>query len=68
MCVPVQAPGASRDVHLLDISLDNYFRLCIERTDKSALSGDDLCELVALVLRNAVIATDSADLTQVRPV
>ena len=62
---PVQAPGASRDVHLLDIALDGYFRLCIERTDKAALSGDDLCEMTGLVLRNAVIALDSEDLVQV---
>ncbi|KAA6428767.1 MAG: carbohydrate-binding module family 45 protein [Trebouxia sp. A1-2] len=40
-----RAEGASRDVLLLDIALDNYFRLCIERTDKSSLSGDDLLEM-----------------------
>ena len=50
---------------LLDIALDNYFRLCIERTDKTALKGDDLTEMIHLVLRNAVIATDSEDLRQV---
>ena len=65
-CLPVQAPGASRDVHLLDIALDGYFRLCVERADKAALSGDDLCELTALVLRNGIIALDSEDLRQVR--
>ena len=50
---------------LLDIALDNYFRLCIERTDKNSLSGDDLLELVGLVLRNAVIAGESQDFGQV---
>jgi alpha-glucan,water dikinase len=34
-----QAEGASRDLLLLDIALDNYFRLCVERTDKAALAG-----------------------------
>ena len=50
---------------LLDIALDNYFRLCIERTDKSSLSGDDLLEMVGLVLRNACIASESQDFGQV---
>ena len=61
----VQAEGASRDVLLLDIALDNYFRLCIERTDKNSLSGDDLLEMVGLVLKNAVIAGESEDFGQV---
>jgi len=52
-------------VLLLDIALDNYFRLCIERTDKSSLSGDDLLEMVGLVLRNACIAGESQDFGQV---
>lgn len=34
-----QAEGASRDILLLDIALDNYFRLCVERADKGAMSG-----------------------------
>ena len=50
---------------LLDIALDNYFRLCIERTDKSSLSGDDLLDMVGLVLRNACIAGESQDFGQV---
>ncbi len=50
---------------LLDVALDNYFRLCIERTDKSSLSGDDLLEMVGLVLRNACIAAESQDFGQV---
>lgn len=61
----MQAEGASRDVLLLDIALDNYFRLCIERTDKSSLSGDDLLEMVGLVLSNACIAGESQDFGQV---
>ena len=61
----VQAPGASRDVLLLDIALDNYFRLCVERMDKSSLQGDDLLELVSLVLRNACIASENQELGQV---
>ena len=61
----LQAEGAGRDVLLLDIALDNYFRLCIERTDKSSLSGDDLLEVVGLVLSNACIAGESQDFGQV---
>ena len=61
----VQAP-CSRDVLLLDIALDNYLRTLLERQDKGSLGGDDLCELIALSLRNAVIAIDSEDLRQVR--
>lgn len=49
---------------LLDIALDNYFRLCIERMDKSRMAGDDFVSLTGLVLRNAVIAYDSIDLQQ----
>ena len=65
MAGSVQAPS-SRDVLLLDIALDNYLRTLLERQDKGALGGDDLCELIALSLRNAVIAIDSEDLRQVR--
>ena len=64
--LPLQREGASRDVLLLDIALDNYFRLCLERTDKAALPADDLCELIELVLRNTIIAYDSQDFRQVR--
>lgn len=61
----LQMEGASRDVLLLDIALDNYFRLCIERADKSSMAGDDFVNLASLVLKNAVIAYDSRDLQQV---
>lgn len=50
---------------LLDIALDNYFRLCIERTDKNNLSGDDLLDMVGMVLSNACIAGESQDFGQV---
>lgn len=32
-----QREGAPRDVLLLDIALDSYFRLCVERTDLGSL-------------------------------
>ena len=41
---------------MLDIALDGWFRVCVERMEKSKLSGDDLIELVTLVLDNASIA------------
>mmetsp|Transcript_22316 Transcript_22316/g.61890 ORF Transcript_22316/g.61890 Transcript_22316/m.61890 type:complete len:1108 (+) Transcript_22316:271-3594(+) len=51
-----KAEGASRDVLLLDIALDNYFRTVVERTDIGSLSRDDLLSMIELVLRNGVIA------------
>lgn len=59
------ANGVNRDVVLLDVALDNYFRLTVERLDKSQLSGDDVVEMVTLVLQNATIAGESEDLNQV---
>lgn len=58
--------GASRDVGLLDIALDKHFRLCVERTDKSALTGDNLVDLVELVLRNGNIAGEWPELEAAR--
>lgn len=49
------AEWAGRDTILLDIALDNYFGLRMAALDKGSLSGDDLIELVALMLRNAAI-------------
>jgi hypothetical protein len=63
----VQTEGAGRDILLLDIALDSYFRLCIERSDKSTMAGDDLVNLTSLVLKNAIIGYDSTDLHQVAP-
>lgn len=37
-----QAEGASRDLLLLDIALDGYFRLLVERMDKGAMQGEVL--------------------------
>jgi alpha-glucan,water dikinase len=59
-----RSPGGSRDVLLLDIALDNYFRTCIERTDRGTLNRDSLVDLVGLVLDNAGIAAESHELHQ----
>eukprot|EP00882_Tetradesmus_deserticola_P000936 GHRQ01001016.1.p1 GENE.GHRQ01001016.1~~GHRQ01001016.1.p1 ORF type:complete len:749 (+),score=345.34 GHRQ01001016.1:55-2301(+) len=59
-----RAPGGSRDVLLLDIALDNYFRTMVERTDRSTLSRDSLVDMVGMVLDNAGIACESEDLQQ----
>ncbi|KAL4424419.1 hypothetical protein ABPG77_005662 [Micractinium sp. CCAP 211/92] len=59
-----QNEGASRDLLLLDIALDGYFRLCVERMDKGALQGDDLINLIILVLDNASVAAESEELRQ----
>jgi alpha-glucan,water dikinase len=54
-----RAEGAPRDVLLLDIALDEYLRLCVERADKAAMAPDDLWALAQLVLDNAAIAAES---------
>ena len=57
-----QAPGSSRDLLLLDIALESWLRMLVERQDKRALSGDDLVELMSLVLGNAALAGNSPEL------
>jgi len=56
------AEGVSRDVMLLDIALDGYFRLLVERMDKGALERNDQINLLVLVLENACIASESEEL------
>ncbi len=58
-------PGGSRDVLLLDLALDSYFRTCIERADRGGMGRDALFEMGALVLRNAAYGCESDDLHQV---
>eukprot|EP00854_Cymbomonas_tetramitiformis_P001462 gene1462-2085_t len=41
-----------RDVFLLDIALEKFYRLAVERSDFSELEGDDLFSLIELTLRN----------------
>ena len=57
--------SGSRDVVLLDIALDNWFRTLLERQDRSALDGDALVELIGLALDNAAIAGESQEMAQV---
>lgn len=52
-------PGCSRDILLLDIALDSYFRVLVERMDKASLSADDLINIVSMVLSNATISCES---------
>ena len=56
--------NATRDLMYLDIALDSYFRLCIERMDKGAMQADDLLNLAVLVLENAAIALDCDEILQ----
>jgi alpha-glucan,water dikinase len=51
-----------RDVLLLDIALDSYFRLCVDRADKGAMSPDELLGMVQMVLDNAGVAAESEEL------
>eukprot|EP00775_Hariotina_reticulata_P004810 gene4810-5058_t len=57
-----QAAGSSRDLLLLDIALESWLRLLVERQDKRSLSGDDLVELMGLVLANAALTGTSHEL------
>jgi len=52
-------PGCGRDFMLLDIALDSYFRILVERMDKAGMGADDLINVVTLVLSNAVISSES---------
>lgn len=54
--------GCGRDILLLDIALDSYFRILIERMDMSSLSGDDIINVVTMVLSNSVISSESETL------
>ena len=51
---------------LLDIALDGYLRLRVERMEKSSMSGDDLIEVATLVLRNHLVTFPSAEFQQAR--
>lgn len=52
----------SRDVLLLDIALDSYFKTCIERGDWDAAGRDGVMGGIELVLRNAAISAESEEL------
>ena len=51
--------GCGRDILLLDIALDSYFRILVERMDKTQLSADDLINVVTMVLSNSCISSES---------
>eukprot|EP00200_Dunaliella_tertiolecta_P010550 CAMPEP_0202370036 /NCGR_PEP_ID=MMETSP1127-20130417/1744_1 /ASSEMBLY_ACC=CAM_ASM_000462 /TAXON_ID=3047 /ORGANISM="Dunaliella tertiolecta, Strain CCMP1320" /LENGTH=1145 /DNA_ID=CAMNT_0048965873 /DNA_START=13 /DNA_END=3450 /DNA_ORIENTATION=- len=60
-----QAPGASRDLLMLDLALESWFRLLVERTDLAALQGDDLMAMISLVLRNTIVGVHDEELSSV---
>ena len=51
---------------LLDIALDGYLRLRVDRMEKSSMSGDDLISVVSLVLRSFLCTVPNQDFQQVR--
>ncbi|KAG2496808.1 hypothetical protein HYH03_005215 [Edaphochlamys debaryana] len=57
-------PGSSRDLLLLDIALESWSRTLLERTDPRSVGRDDLIEMVAMVLRGALITHEFEDLQQ----
>ena len=54
--------GCGRDILLLDIALDSYFRILVERMDKASLSADNIIDIVTMVLSNGVISSESETL------
>ncbi|KAF5831865.1 glutathione synthetase ATP-binding domain-like protein [Dunaliella salina] len=60
-----QAPGATRDLLMLDLALESWFRLLVERTDLGALQGDDHMALISLVLRNTIVGVHDEELSSV---
>ncbi|KAJ7518030.1 hypothetical protein O6H91_21G052000 [Diphasiastrum complanatum] len=55
--------SVNRDLLLLDIALDKFVGVSLGRIDKTKLSGDDLCELISLVLENSCITIESEELS-----
>jgi hypothetical protein len=51
-CLP---PSPTRDLLLLDIALEGWLRLLVERADKRALATPDLVVLLGLVLDSAAL-------------
>lgn len=48
-------PSLPRDLLLLDIALEGWLRLLVERADKRALATPDLVVLLGLVLDSAAL-------------
>ena len=55
-----QAPGSSRDLLLLDIALESWLRMLVERQDKRVLSGEPCCNSVL----EALLSVDSVVLVE----
>jgi alpha-glucan,water dikinase len=49
-------PEDARDLLYLDLALEDFLRLSVEKTIGSATDGDALVELIALVLENIVLS------------
>ena len=58
-----KAQGASRDVLLLDIALDNYFRTMIERNSAGDMEGDHLLSVIELVSKLPLKAAPSTPMS-----
>ena len=54
-----EAPGAPRDVALLDVALESFWRRRVESVDLDAMSDDDVCTMLEMALRNAAISKDA---------
>uniref|UniRef100_A0A7S0RVE0 Pyruvate phosphate dikinase AMP/ATP-binding domain-containing protein n=1 Tax=Pyramimonas obovata TaxID=1411642 RepID=A0A7S0RVE0_9CHLO len=62
MAHAVQEGIGGRDVAILDCQLEKFARLAIERSDFSAMSGEELVEVCELIMRNGVITAYSEEI------
>ncbi len=56
-------PTNGRDLLFLDLALENLLRVVMERNLHAYLSGDELVELIAMVVENFLISRDDDELT-----
>jgi alpha-glucan,water dikinase len=55
-------PDNVRDLLFLDLSLEDFLRVSVERNLDSKLSGDQLVELIGMVLENVCLSSDDDEL------
>ncbi len=54
-------PADARDLLYLDLALEDFLRLSIEKTAAAETDGDDLVELIAAVLENITLSTSDEE-------
>jgi alpha-glucan,water dikinase len=49
-------PADARDLLYLDLALEDFLRLCVEKTIGAATDGDSMVELISTVLENIILS------------